>query len=152
MSGRWSIREADAGLADDWASLRAALWPEADSAEHALEIRQQLGRPECMRAFVAADVDGAVVGFAEAALRVDPVNGADTSPVGFLEGLYVRPESRRQGIGRALVQAVEQWTRSLGCRELASDALLDNAAGHAAHVAYGFEETERVVYFLKRLD
>jgi len=152
MNGRWSIREADEGVADDWASLRAALWPEGDRTEHALEIRQLLERPERMRAFVAADARGAVVGFAEAALRVDPVNGADTSPIGFLEGLYVRPESRRQGIGRALVQAVERWVRSLGCRELASDALLGNDAGHAAHVAYGFEETERVVYFLKRLD
>jgi len=151
MSGRWSIREADERFADDWASLRAALWPEADRAEHAREIRQQLQRPERSSAFVATDPNGVVVGFAEVALRVDAVNGADTSPVGFLEGLYVRPESRRQGVGRALVQAVEQWTRSLGCAELASDALLDNRASHAAHAAYGFEETERVVYFLKRL-
>ncbi len=101
---------------------------------------------------LAIDSNNAVVGFAEAGLRVDPVNGTDGSPVGFLEGLYVVPTWRRQGIGRALVQAVEQWTRSRGCFELASDALLDNRESHAAHAAYGFKETERVVYFNKRLD
>jgi len=151
MTGRWSIREADEGLADGWSSLRAALWPEAAGTEHALEIRQLLQRPDRMHAVLAVDAGGAVVGFAEAGLRIDPVNGTHGSPVGFLEGIYVLPGSRRQGIGRALVDAVERWTLSLGCFELASDALLDNRAGHAAHIAYGFEETERVVYFSKRL-
>ena len=53
--------------------------------------------------------------------------------------------------GRALVAAVELWTREQGCTELASDALLDNEASHRAHAACGFEETERVVYFRKHL-
>ena len=53
--------------------------------------------------------------------------------------------------GRALIAAVEAWTREQGCTELASDALIDNAASHAAHAACGFEETERVVYFRKPL-
>ena len=51
----------------------------------------------------------------------------------------------------ALIAAVEAWTREQGCTELASDALIDNAASHAAHAACGFEETERVVYFRKPL-
>jgi aminoglycoside 6'-N-acetyltransferase I len=42
--------------------------------------------------------------------------------------------------------------RDQGCREFASDALLDNSGSLAAHAACGFEETERVVYFRKRLD
>lgn len=94
---------------------------------------------------------GAVVGFIEAAVRNDYVNGTSTSPVAFLEGLYVTPECRRRGIARAMVDAVVSWARDRGCRELASDALLDNPGSHAMHRALGFEETERVVCFRREL-
>lgn len=69
----------------------------------------------------------------------------------FLEGLYVQPASRGQGIARQLVAGVQQLAEEMDCTELASDALLDNQASHAMHEALGFAETERVVYFLKRL-
>ena len=78
-------------------------------------------------------------------------NGTDTSPVAFLEGIYVEPRLRRKGIGAALVAAVCAWARRMGCRELASDALLENEGSHAVHRALGFEETERVVFFRKAL-
>jgi aminoglycoside 6'-N-acetyltransferase I len=94
---------------------------------------------------------GKAVGFAEAALRVDYVNGTDSSPVAFLEGLYVAPGSRRAGVARALVAAVEQWARREGCSELASDCLLENIDAHEVHRALGFGETERVVYFRKEI-
>lgn len=95
--------------------------------------------------------DAVAVGFVEAALRTDYVNGTSTSPVAFLEGLYVRPECRHRGIARAMVDAVVAWARDCGCRELASDALLDNAGSHAMHRALGFVETERVVCFRREL-
>jgi aminoglycoside 6'-N-acetyltransferase I len=50
-----------------------------------------------------------------------------------------------------LYEAIGDWARARGCRELASDALLDNEASQRAHRALGFEETERVVYFSKKL-
>ncbi|MET0225444.1 MAG: aminoglycoside 6'-N-acetyltransferase [Dokdonella sp.] len=152
MSRAWSIRAADEHDADVLATLRTALWPDADRAEHLLEVRRSFEESARSCTFLAIDSTRTVVGFAEAAVRVDPVNGTDASPVGFLEGLYILPAWRRHGVGRALVNAVEQWTRARGCFELASDALLDNRDSHAAHAAYGFEETERVVYFRKRLD
>lgn len=87
----------------------------------------------------------------EVALRSDYVNGTDSSPVGFLEGLYVDPAFRKQGIAAMLVYTAEQWVREQGCTEMASDALLENTDSHAMHRALGFEETERVVYFRKLL-
>ena len=84
-------------------------------------------------------------------MRVDYVNGTNSSPVAFLEGLYVARSSRRQGVAHALVESVVEWALAQGCRELASDSLLDNTAAHAAHRALGFEETERVVYFPRKL-
>ena len=69
----------------------------------------------------------------------------------FLEGIFVRPGARRQGVGQALVATVEQWGREQGCTELGSDARLDNPDSHAFHGGCGFDETGRVVYFRKPL-
>lgn len=137
---------------DDWANLRAALWPVADAADHRDDLLESLSEPGSLIGFLGRNAAGEAVGFAEAALRNDYVNGCDTSPVAFLEGLYVAESSRRLGVGRGLIEAVEAWARSVGCRELASDALLENSAAHDVHAALDFEETERVVYFRKVLD
>lgn len=69
----------------------------------------------------------------------------------FLEGIYVAPPQRRQGVARRLIDQVAQWGRSQGCREMASDTGLDNLPGQHTHLALGFEETERVVYFKRSL-
>ena len=89
--------------------------------------------------------------FVEVALRSDYVSGTETSPVGFLEGIFVRPEFRRRGVARTLVATAEQWASSVGCSEFASDAAIENAASHSLHAALGFVETERVVFFRKSL-
>jgi aminoglycoside 6'-N-acetyltransferase I len=151
VNAAWTIRAATAGDASQWAALRSALWPHGDPLAVLLaEIPRMLAAARLMN-FVAVDAAGALIGFAEVSLRHDYVNGADTSPVGFLEGWYVAPAWRKQGVGRALVDAVVQWTRAQGCTEFASDALLDNTLSYRAHLACGFEETERVVYFRKHL-
>jgi aminoglycoside 6'-N-acetyltransferase I len=124
------------------------LWPD----EVLDDVWNYLDRPQSAAAFVAIGKPGEVLGFAEATIRHDYVNGCETSPVGFLEGWYVEPRVRGQGVGRALIRAVECWVLQQGCHELGSDALLDNDAGHAAHRACGFRETERVVYFCKRME
>jgi aminoglycoside 6'-N-acetyltransferase I len=134
-----------------WLALRQALWPHCPADEHLAEMQSFLDEPGKFAQFVALDPDGAPAGFVEASLRSDYVNGTDSSPVAFLEGLYVAPQYRRQGVGRALVAAVAAWGRAKGCTELASDALLENRASHAMHRALGFEETERVVFFRKPL-
>ena len=134
----------------DWLRLRQALWPWAED-EHRVETQAALANPDAIT-FMARDDQGNAIGFAEATLRHDYVNGCATSPVGFLEGIYVREASRKQGVARALVQAVEDWARERGCSELASDAWIDDGNSHRMHRALGFSETERVVYFRKALD
>ena len=148
---RWTIREVRPGDTPAWAAMRAALWPDEAGAALADEARSYFAHARGAVAFLALDDDGAAIGFAEATVRNDYVNGTDSSPVGFLEGWYVEPSWRALGVGRALVAAVEQWTRLQGCSELASDTWLDSVPSQRAHVACGFEETERIVYFCKRL-
>ena len=130
--------------------LRLALW-QAPREEHLAEMALMAANPQRFAAFVASADNEETLGLAEAAIRTDYVNGAQSSPVGFLEGLYVVPHARRKGVARALVAEVSQWARASGCSELASDAALANAASQAVHRALGFEETERVVFFRKQL-
>ncbi len=133
-----------------WLQLRMALWP-ANRAEHLQEMQELCAQAGRYAQFLAYSDLGEPQGLVEVALRSDYVNGTESSPVGFLEGLYVDPAFRRRGIAARLVETAEQWVRKQGCSELASDALLDNTASQAMHQALGFEETERVVYFRKRL-
>jgi aminoglycoside 6'-N-acetyltransferase I len=144
------VRAARATDLPRWAALRADLWPDASIDDHRADAAVWL-EAEKRAAFVAEGEGGAVAGFAEASLRHDYVNGCETSPVAFVEGVYVSPLYRGHGVGRALLAMVEAWGRKMGCAELASDALLSNGQSHAFHLALDFEETERVVYFRKPL-
>ena len=135
----------------DWATLRAELWPDGSPDEHREFAAASLKDAGRLIAFIATTETGTALGFAEASVRFDYVNGCSTSPVGFLEGLYVRPPARRQGLARELVNAVELWALQCGCMEMASDALLENDASHDMHRRIGFTETERVIYFHKTL-
>jgi aminoglycoside 6'-N-acetyltransferase I len=116
--------------------------------EHALEARQMLeNRREHV---IVCEAGGELKGFVEARLR-EYAEGCVSTPVGYLEGWYVSPSARRQGIGRALVEAAEQWARAQGCSEMASDAILENDMSHAAHRRIGFAEVERIVCYRKSL-
>jgi aminoglycoside 6'-N-acetyltransferase I len=106
-----------------------------------------IARGHFVRLAIAAT--SSAVGFVEASKRMDYVNGTSSSPVAFLEGLYVEPASRRNGVARSLVAAVAAWAAAEGCTELASDSPIENVAAHAVHRALGFVETERVVYFCR---
>ena len=129
-----------------WLALRLRLWPGSE-AEHLPYMADAIARGHFVR--LAVDANGAAVGFVEASKRIDYVNGTNSSPVVFLEGLYVEPDARRNGVARALVAAVDGWAASQGCTQLASDSPLENVAAHAVHRALGFAETERVVYFCR---
>ena len=137
---------------DEWAAMRATLWPDAPLDEHQREIAEALQRFNPDRVVLLAFSDQkSIIGFAEASVRRDPVNGCDTSPVTFLEGIFVKTAHRHEGAARLLLTAVEDWGRSKGCTELGSDADCENPEGLAFHASAGFEETERVVFFKKDL-
>jgi aminoglycoside 6'-N-acetyltransferase I len=135
-----------------WSEMRYALWTWDSPEDHAEEADEMYlaGDPDRV-AFLAFDDDGGAIGFAEGGLRRDYVEGCETSPVAYLEGVYVRPEARKRGAARALADAVGDWGRAKGCTEYGSDALLANVDSHAFHAAIGFVETERVVYFRREL-
>lgn len=132
--------------------MRQALWPEASDGEHGSEIEQFFtGRSkEPLAVLIAESETRQPIGVAELSIR-PCAEGCRTDRVGYLEGWYVMPESRREGVGRALVDAAEEWARAQGCREFASDTQPENAVSVAAHEALGFADAGTVRCFRKEL-
>src|SRR6266571_1383191 len=136
------------------ALLRHALWPEGAVDEHEKELTEILaGRaPGAMPyvVFVCESDDENLIGFVEVSLR-SHADGCDPSqPVGFLEGWYVSEDHRRRGLGAALLEAAERWSRAQGCAEMASDAWIDADISQRAHEALGFEVVDRCVHYRKK--
>ena len=146
-----SIAIATGEDAADWAAMRQALWPKGNPGQHDADIARLLATAGDTINFIGRTDDRRPVGFAEAGLRHDYVNGTQSSPVAFLEGIYVDPAFRRLGVARQLVEAVENWARQQGCSELASDTGIANIPSQKLHDALGFTETQRVVFFRKVL-
>jgi aminoglycoside 6'-N-acetyltransferase I len=135
-----------------WLRMRKTLWPEENGGGHAQEIEDFLaGRLKMpLAVLVAVDDDDRPIGFVELFIRTY-AEDCLTDRVAYLEGWYVEPEYRRQGVGRALVEASERWGREQGCSEFGSDAVIDNDVSAAAHVALGFVETAQIRCFKKNL-
>jgi aminoglycoside 6'-N-acetyltransferase I len=136
--------------------MRMALWPDADpDKEHGAIARflagpAQPAQPTLGAVFVCPRPEGGLCGLAEVSIR-PYADGCETTGVGYLEAWYVDEDWRGRGVGRALVMAAERWAYEQGCREMASDADLDNTRSQAAHQRLGYVEMGRVVQYCKAL-
>jgi aminoglycoside 6'-N-acetyltransferase I len=147
----FKIEECGPQLFKDWIGLRCLLWPDGSEHERRIEAEALFQLSGRAIVFLARSSELATIGFAEATLREDYVNGCVTAPVAFLEGIYVLPDWRRRGVARHLCGAVEEWAAGIGCFEFASDTELQNTASQRMHVALGFQETERVVFYRRQI-
>ena len=91
------------------------------------------------------------VGFAQCQLRYDYVEGTETSPVGYLEGIFIKKEYRNKGYAKELLEECERWAKSMGCQEFASDCEADNSDSFHFHKAVSFTEANRIICFTKKL-
>lgn len=146
-----SVRIANAHDINALVVLRNALWPDEESS-HRDELNKHFtGEHSHIDQVLLYETDaGEPVGFVELRVR-NYAEGSEEHAVPFLEGWYVSPDHRRQGVGRALIKASEDWALARGFSELASNALLENTDSLAAHEAVGFKEMERTVNYLKDL-
>lgn len=152
--GEIEIRRLTVADESAWRGLRHTLWPTEPPEQLAEEIARIVAdeRQLAVGAFATgpASARPVLVGFAEFSIHPHAV-GCATGPVAYLEGWLVIATYRRAGVGAKLVAAGEQWGRSLGCREIASDTWLDNAVSHTAHLALGFTEANRLIHYRKSL-
>ena len=143
------IRKAEMNDTKTVAELALRLWPEHTAEELEAEFSELLKDTGC--AVYIYEQDGEAVGFAQCQLRHDYVEGTDSSPVGYLEGVYVAEPYRNKRIASALLKACEDWAREMGCTEFASDCELTNTDSLRFHLAAGFTEANRIICFTKKL-
>jgi aminoglycoside 6'-N-acetyltransferase I len=133
---------------EEWLRMRLALWPHHDPQELRSEMEDILAEQTSQPVFVAERPTGGLGGFLEASTHVNTY-GCETSPVGYIEGWYVDPDLRLQGVGKLLVRAAEQWAIGQGYQEMASDCEIDNLVSLHAHLAIGYAEADRLIHFHK---
>lgn len=143
------LRQAGPSDVTAVAALASRLWPHHTVEEMKDDFAPVLAQQDAA-IFLAFDGETAV-GFAQCGLRYDYVEGTDSSPVGYLEGIYVTDSHRRRGYARLLLSACEIWAKQQGCREFASDCELPNEESLRFHLNVGFTEANRIICFVKRL-
>ncbi|MCM3633614.1 aminoglycoside 6'-N-acetyltransferase [Paenibacillus camelliae] len=143
------IEKANKKNLDEVTSLAIKLWPENIWSALRAEFEKQLDSKKDV--VYLAITEGRYVGFIHMSLRYDYVEGSSTSPVGYIEGIYVDENYRNKGISKMLVEAGEIWSKSLGCTEIASDTELHNVGSQQFHERMGFKEVAKIVAFIKTI-
>jgi aminoglycoside 6'-N-acetyltransferase I len=149
-SEKFRVRQLEEKDIAHWAKLRQHLWDGLSDEENSVEMTGIYEHSDTQLVLVAESSEGNLIGFLEASIRPF-VEDCHSENVGYLEGWWIEPDYRRNGIGRNLVAAAEQWARGKGCEEMASDSELGNDLSLEAHLRLGYEETSRLVHLRKEL-
>lgn len=145
--GGYLFRRAEPRDGPALVRMRQALWPDSEAGE--VDALLEGADPPTVT-FVAESPSGEPQAFVEVGLRRYS-EGCISSPVAYLEGIWVDPEARRSGIGTALVRLAEAWGIALGLQELASDVEPNNPVSLAFHRGAGFDDAGSVACFHRRL-
>lgn len=143
------IRGLHPGDHSEWLRLRLALWPKHLPAELETEMVAIAADPQ-QPVFVAERPGGGLCGLLEVSIRKE-AEGCLTNRIGYLEGWYIDPDLRQQGVGSKLVAAAETWAKSQGCTEMGSDTSPDYPLSSQAHARLGYQEVQRTIHFRKEL-
>ncbi len=143
------IRQMRASDAEALTDLALELWPDHSREGLGAEFTALLEAKDA--AVFGWQEGGRWEAFAQCQLRRDYVEGCESSPVGYLEGIFVREPLRGKGVAKALLERCQAWAREKGCREFASDCELSNEDSLRFHLAAGFQEAGRIICFVKRL-
>ena len=143
------IRKAGIENLEEIANLAVLMWTETTVQDLVAEFSDIVSKEDA-QFFLAYDQD-ILVGFAQCQLRYDYVEGTDSSPVGYLEGIFIKEEFRHKGYAKELLSECEKWANEKGCKEFASDCEIDNDSSLGFHMAMGFREANRIICFTKKL-
>ena len=132
----------------DWLEMALALWSH-ESKEDMESLFHTLFASENDEVLICKTDEGIAAGFANISIRKDYVEGSNSSPVGYIEGIYVKPEFRKQGIAKKFIGLAEDWSREKGCTEIASDTEIENTESQKFHRHIGFDGESHIVHFIK---
>lgn len=131
------------------ADLAVLMWGDNSVDEVADEFSERISKGDA-QLFLKYE-DDIPVGFAQCQLRYDYVEGTKTTPVGYLEGIFILEKYRNRGYAKELLNKCEMWAKDKGCREFASDCEIDNEISFQFHRAMNFTEANRIICFTKKL-
>lgn len=143
------VKKAGSNDIETIASLAAMLWNTHSVDELSREFSDLISKGDAQ--FFLKYENNIPVGFAQCQLRRGYVEGTETSPVGYLEGIFVKEGCRNKGYARELVSACEAWAKDNNCKEFASDCEIDNIESFQFHIAMDFTEVNRIICFTKEL-
>lgn len=129
--------------------LAIQMWSNHTVAELEADFKEIVSKSDAVCFIKYAD--DKAIGFAQCQLRYDYVEGTHSSPVGYLEGIFIVPEYQEKGYGGELLRECEKWAKEKGCTEFASDCEIDNTGSLDFHLAMGFSETNRIICFRKEI-
>lgn len=121
-----NIREATASDANDLTGLYRLLKEDPGIAVKPARLDQLRANPQSF--LMVCEIDGKTIGTAHISLCPDAMYG--DQPFGIVENIVVAEEFRARGVGRALMNHVDELCFSLGCSKI---MLLSNAKRHNAH-------------------
>lgn len=143
------VRKAEEQDLKSLAGLAVLLW-ENSTVDELIQEFLQLITGENSIFFLKFEKD-VPIGFAQCQLRRDYVEGTASSPVGYLEGIFIKEGYRNRGYAKELLAHCESWAKERGCLEFASDCELDNTNSYFFHRAMNFTEANRIICFTKAL-
>ncbi len=145
-----NIEIANLNNIDDIVTMAMELWPHHQYDElkrEFVEIIRSVNEDVLLY-----KVDNEFVGFIQVAVRNDYVEGAKSSPTGFVEGIFVKSSVRKKGIAKKLVREGEIWSKERGCKQMGSDVEFHNTDSYQFHKSIGYQEVNRVICFLRDID
>ncbi|MFD2043281.1 aminoglycoside 6'-N-acetyltransferase [Ornithinibacillus salinisoli] len=135
---------------DNVTDMAMALWPGHDFTELKEEFSDHINSDKSHVLLWLQEEEP--IAFIYLSIRTDYVEGAISSPTGYVEGIYVKPNYRRKGISNKLFNEGKKWMLEKGCKQVGSDIEYDNTVSYDFHTGIGFKESGRLITFIQDLD
>ncbi|WP_171943887.1 GNAT family N-acetyltransferase [Streptococcus suis] len=142
-----SIKSVTEETVSVWGSFASSVWQTDKQV-----LMEEFAEGKFPFEFLYYSSSGIAVAWISLSLRHDYVEGCQFSPVAYVEGIFVHPDYRGQGIAEELLHFAEGWAKSRGISQLGSDAELDNLLSQKFHIKHGFREVSRTVHYVRNLN
>ncbi|MDE7389426.1 MAG: GNAT family N-acetyltransferase [Lachnospiraceae bacterium] len=143
------VRQAGKSELETLADLAVLMWGSYSVSDLVNQFSETISKGKSQ--FFLKFENDVPVGFAQCQLRYDYVEGTKTTPVGYLEGIFIKERYRNKGYAKELLAECEAWAKDNGCQEFASDCEIDNVGSFHFHKAMNFTEVNRIICFTKTL-
>jgi ribosomal protein S18 acetylase RimI-like enzyme len=141
-----AVRRLGAGEADLLRALRLGALRDAPMAFGSTLAREEGYEPDAWERWAAASASGEQQAIFIAEPQAGMASGVidDEDPaLAHLYAMWVAPEARGTGAGKALVEAVVSWATERGAERLTTSVTDGNAAAAGLYTATGFADTGR---------